>query len=448
MEKPGPSRGQGNQQQQYAYDAAAYQQYWNQYGYPPQQIPPPRSHGAPRAEAEDSAMWLNQRFYEEAKSGFTFYEPEEWLPTLSMKISQFMFWPWATLSGLTLAATVYFQLFADEEHKSWVNMPLDAHVVMGGALSFLIVMRTDASMNRWWEARCAWSTIINCCISLGAQTAPILHDDEACETMLMQIMAFAISVKAHMRDEPIQRDEIGPRMSWKHCKTLNRSCNPPLIALQAIFTTVRENLPKDNQSLGSAIFDEVSEQIRVLNHAVGACKKIDTTPMTYGYVTTLRSFLILWLATLPMSLIGEFGWLAPPVLSFIAFLFINVEKMAVEIENPFGDDPNDLPQEDYIMQLQEQLIEMTPGYEYEEDDDDDDDDGWAAKNWVTPSALKPTGGVPATPTNGEAFDPRMYGWNNVSPAWMHARQMGSFAALPDIVAAAQDKGAKKGKGKK
>ena len=46
----------------------------------------------------------------------------------------------AELSGLTLLATVYFQLFADESHKEWVNMPLDAHVVMGGALSFLYLV--------------------------------------------------------------------------------------------------------------------------------------------------------------------------------------------------------------------------------------------------------------------------------------------------------------------
>ena len=94
--------------------------------------------------------------------------------------------------------------------------------------------------------------------------------------------------------------------------------------------------------------------------------------MTLGYVTTLRSILVLWLITLPVALIGEFHWLATPVtafigflfltflsllspsptclrvpskvIAFIGFLFLNVEQMAVEIEQPFGDDPNDLPQ--------------------------------------------------------------------------------------------------------
>eukprot|EP00966_Prymnesium_polylepis_P094724 2192922-Prymnesium_polylepis.1 len=36
----------------------------------------------------------------------------------------------------------------------------------------------------------------------------------------------------------------------------------------------------------------------------------------------------------------------------IAYLFINVEQMAIEIEQPFGDDANDLPLELYILDLE------------------------------------------------------------------------------------------------
>ena len=59
------------------------------------------------------------------------------------------------------------------------------------------------------------------------------------------------------------------------------------------------------------------------------------------------------------------------VIAFIGFLFLNVEQMAVEIEQPFGDDPNDLPQESYIMAVEEMLLEMVPGFELQPDDDDD-----------------------------------------------------------------------------
>ena len=95
-------------------------------------------------EAEKPATWLNHTNYTEVLDGFDLYDPEEWLPTLSLAVSDFMFWPWILISGLCLACTIYVELIAPE-HKEWFDAPIDAHVIMGGALSFLIVMRTDAS---------------------------------------------------------------------------------------------------------------------------------------------------------------------------------------------------------------------------------------------------------------------------------------------------------------
>jgi len=81
------------------------------------------------------------------------------------------------------------------------------------------------------------------------------------------------------------------------------------------------------------------------------------------YVATLRSFLMLWLITLPLALIGEYGWIATPAMALITFLFLNVEQMALEIEQPFGDDPNDLPIEEYILALEKEMLEMIADYD-------------------------------------------------------------------------------------
>jgi putative membrane protein len=220
-------------------------------------------------------------------------------------------------------------------------------------------------MNRWSDARGAWQTIFNCISSLAAQTAPLLKDDVSTELFLMQLMAFVMQLKAFLRDVKVEREECGPRMDWQYMRVLNASACPPMQALKQLALTSREHTPEDSK-LSAAIFDEVSEQIRVINHAMGTCRLIKTTPMTKGYVTTLRSFLILWLCTLPLAIIGKFNWLATPVLAFISFLFLNVEKMAVEIEQPFGDDANDLPIESYLIELQDSLREFIPGFTHTE----------------------------------------------------------------------------------
>lgn len=357
--------------------------------------------------------WISTAFYQDAVEGFSLYDPEEWLPTLSFSLSAFMFWPWFFVSATCLGLTIWVEMYP--EYMYVVDAPLDAHIILGGALSFLVVMRTDASMNRWQDARGAWQTVFNCVTSLGAQTAPLLRDDVSTELFLMQLMAFTVSLKGFLRDEKIKKEECGGRMDWQYMRLLNASTCPPMQALKNLAITCREHVPEDSK-LASAIFDEVSEQIRVINHAVGTMRLIKTTPQTKGYVTTLRSFLILWLATLPLGIIGKFEWLATPVLAFISFLFLNIEKMAVEIEQPFGDDANDLPQEQYIMQLEEVLLEMVPGYEPEVPPDDEDG---AGPILPVPGTLPPGRYYMDVPALGSGGPPGQWApqWNQVSPAW-------------------------------
>ena len=136
--------------------------------------------------------WLSTEYYQEALSEFNVYEPLFWLPTISYRVGDFMFWPWMISTIATTLGCCYVAYFP--HHTEYFDMPLDAHVVMGSALSFLVVMRTDASMNRWWEARCTWQTIKSSACNIAACTAPILRSPEATELVLMQLMAMLMAM--------------------------------------------------------------------------------------------------------------------------------------------------------------------------------------------------------------------------------------------------------------
>ena len=113
-------------------------------------------------------------------------------------------------------------------------------------------------------------------------------------------------------------------------------------------------------SLAASVFTEASADLRALHNAFGVCERIRSTPMTFGYVASLRSVLMLWLLTFPLSLVGSYGWIAPAALLVITYIFLTIEQMAVEIEQPFGDDPNDLPLEEYILDFEALLLEVLP----------------------------------------------------------------------------------------
>ena len=109
-------------------------------------------------EVDITDRFLNANTFNEAAEGFNDYDPESWKETLSFNLSPFMAGPTLAILTETILLT-WFALYGHPDLLPFFSNPIDAHVVMGGALSFLIVFRTDASMNRWWEARCTWQVI-------------------------------------------------------------------------------------------------------------------------------------------------------------------------------------------------------------------------------------------------------------------------------------------------
>ena len=53
--------------------------------------------------------------------------------------------------------------------------------------------------------------------------------------------------------------------------------------------------------------------------------------------------MVLWLTTLPLTLAESMGWVTVVICFIVAFAVLGIDAMAVEIENPFGHDFNDLP---------------------------------------------------------------------------------------------------------
>ena len=325
----------------------------------------------PTKRAEENAkvkkVWLDTDHYEDAQDRFNSYKTDEWMSTLLFRLTPFILGPWLLLTFYVLVLVMWVQ-WVQPSLRPLFGQPIDAHVVLGSALSFLVVFRTNASYDRWSEARNAFQTVISLCQHLAVRTAPSLRDHACRERFYMELMAFGVSLKSYLRDELISVEEVGPRMDMELIARLNESTCSPLVAIRMLGSTVQRelnlNATVDGNGvavpdiLAPTVYAEASEALKELTIVVGICDRIKSTPMVYGYVAVLRSFLMLWLLTLPTALIDEYGWVAVPTLSLIAFLFLTIEQMAIEIEQPFGDDANDLPLEQYLLELERALLEM------------------------------------------------------------------------------------------
>ena len=49
--------------------------------------------------------WLNLESMEEAAAGFFSYDPEQWMPTLQVRFTPFIFYPWLLITGVGFVVT-------------------------------------------------------------------------------------------------------------------------------------------------------------------------------------------------------------------------------------------------------------------------------------------------------------------------------------------------------
>ena len=309
---------------------------------------------------------------EVAPSAHTRYDPELWLPTMRAAfdtIGPFVIRPWLGLTVLTLGMCLTSSLY--DKPPWWTTMPGFAHTVLGGALSFIMVFRTNTAYSRWWEARLMWGTITVTSRSIGTQASSMLREPAHLTALLI---VFPAVVKNTLRDESTEAAELSaaeallasastPHPAVSSLATLIAQPSPANAVVQAMAQVVRTGLVKDQpgepEGLAASAYLHLSSDLRNLTAAATACERIKTSPMPLGYVSALRFFLLIWLVTLPLTLIGSYGGAATPAVSVIAFLFLNLENVAMEIEQPFGRDANDLPLEEYCAGIERVLLGLS-----------------------------------------------------------------------------------------
>ena len=75
----------------------------------------------------------------------------------------------------------------------------------------------------------------------------------------------------------------------------------------------------------------------------GACERIKKTPIPYSYSLFIKKFIFVYIVSIPFCFVHPFGYWTALFSVFVFYVLASLELIAEEIENPFGDDANDLP---------------------------------------------------------------------------------------------------------
>ena len=243
--------------------------------------------------------------------------------------------------------------------RKWpVTIPLHGHTLIGVALGLLLVFRTNASYDRFWEGRRQWGNIVNDSRNIARLATSLLREDrELLDRLLLWTMAWSWSLKHRLRGKK-SIGSLASQLPSPKVQEVEQAQHVPLAVsrkmTEQIDTALRRGLISDIQQ---SIFEG---SLQRLIDALGACERIHNTPLPFAYMVHLRRALIVYLVTLPMALVADFGWSTIPAMLLIAYILLGVEEIGVEIEDPFGDDVNDLPLKTLCETIENNLQALRP----------------------------------------------------------------------------------------
>jgi putative membrane protein len=234
-------------------------------------------------------------------------------------------------------------------HWNWVAMPHIPLALFGSAIGIIVAFRNQSSYARWWDARTLWGSVINNSRSVARQVTTVmmpLNESEAGELKAMQRrlvyhqIAFAHALRQQLRElEPWK--ELTPLLNEQELSELREERNIPLTIQQQMGTLLRECRVRG--WIDIAHWRALDANLDDLTDAQGGTERIKNTPMPKQYDYFPQLFVHIYCTLLPLALVTSMGWLTPLGSTLVGFIFLALDKIGRDLEDPFENSIYDVP---------------------------------------------------------------------------------------------------------
>lgn len=287
------------------------------------------------------------------------YNPKDWLTFIFRLHKSDTF---RKLSPVMLIICVYTSLVAYLELEYWQlsdksyvrNVPI-MHSMLGFAISMLLVFRTNTAYDRWWEARKFWGQLVNNSRNLALKIATFIksEDSDAPTFFRAMIPAYAFALHQHLRRNGFDKDYY---LKIEYLKDLDFENHVPNQIAKIMYAKTGV-IYKQNLITGEELLF-LNNELQGFTDICGACERIKNTPIPYSYSAFIKKFVFIYVMTLPFGYVFQLGYYAIPIVAFIFYVLASLEIIAEEIEDPFGDDDNDVPTDDLSIVIKKSVEEI------------------------------------------------------------------------------------------
>jgi ion channel-forming bestrophin family protein len=255
-------------------------------------------------------------------------------------------WVWLALIAIYSVAVGFAVKFWDIHLLEWGGTAglLDS-IILGLLLSF----RNRTAYDRWWEGRQLWGQLTNDIRNLAWKLAAFVPTDLLARSSAGAILrAYPEALKLHLRGEsPRIQDFSGFE------QTADNPAHVPSFLSGRLIATVAEW--KRAGHLDGDMFRVLDPHLRALLDVCGGCERIRNTPLSRSYKVLLRTGIAFNVLLAPWYTLAEIGLWGVPLLLLACFFLLGVELIDTVVEEPFGQERDDLDLDKYCRTIQESV---------------------------------------------------------------------------------------------
>lgn len=263
------------------------------------------------------------------------------------RLSLLRVWPAASrrlaaLLAFDVAISVAYTMYG----VSFVSLPSLPLPMVGGALSIFLAFRNNSAYDRWWEARTLWGGLVNRSRIFARQALTLIDtdgdpgNDESCRELVQLQSLYIHALRCHLRRQnPFP--ELQSMLPAETVAWLRTHKNVPVAMLLRAGQLLR-NL-YDAKRIDSFRFLAFDESLTELCNLQGGCERIKSTPLPRQYEYFPRVLVTIYCILLPMGLVSGMGLLTPAASTLLSFIFISLECIGRDLEDPFEVTVHDTP---------------------------------------------------------------------------------------------------------
>lgn len=218
-----------------------------------------------------------------------------------------------------------------------VKIPNGIHSLVGFVIALLLVFRTNTAYDRWWEGRKKLNEMNSSCSFFIAILSSTSITNNKKDQILISVFSLLDLFKEYIKGPTSNSSDIE-----FHTKIISM--------VSQISMDLRGELIKSN--LTDNEFNFLRNCLKELMESITSCERIKNTPIPFSYYIHIKITILVYLMTLPFSMFYDLNLWSTPVIMALYFIIAGIEIISSEIENPFSGEPNDLPTDVLVGNIQ------------------------------------------------------------------------------------------------